>query len=103
MKIILRTAAVLVLFTALFAAETAEARTRIYVSIGPPPVVVERQVVAPYPDYVWQPGYYRWSNTRYVWASGRWAAPPYHHAYWVPGHWRHGRRGYYWRPGHWRR
>lgn len=102
MKTLSRTAAVLVLFTALFAAGTAEA-ARIYVRIGPPPVVVERQVVAPYPNYVYQPGYYRWVGARYVWTGGRWVAPPYHHARWIPGHWRHTPRGYYWVDGHWRR
>ena len=81
----------------------AEARTRIYVRVGPPPIIVEHQTLAPHPGYVWQPGYHRWDGTRYVWSAGTWARPPYRHAVWVPGHWVNERRGYYWVEGHWRR
>src|SRR5579872_3575653 len=47
----------------------------------PPPreVIVER----PYPDAVWEPGYYNYGpDYRYAWVPGRW-----HPHYWVPqGH-----------------
>src|ERR1700686_3524228 len=57
-----------------------EARTRIYLRIGPPPIVVERPTLAPRAGYVWQPGYHRWDGRAYVWNAGTWAAPPYRHA-----------------------
>jgi hypothetical protein len=82
---------------------TSEARARIYVRIGPPPIIVEHQTLAPRAGYVWQPGYHRWDGGRYVWAAGTWAQPPYRRAVWVPGHWANERRGYYWVAGHWRR
>ena len=94
----------LVLLTGLFILPTAEARKkRIYVTIAPPAPVVERVVVSPSPGYVWQPGYYLWNGTSYVWTAGTWVNPPYTSARWVEGHWVQSRRGYYWRAGHWAR
>ncbi len=75
---------------------------RVYVRTGPPPVVHERVVVAPGPEYVWVPGYYRWSGREYVWVAGRYERPPRGHAHWVAGHWVHESRGWYFVEGHWR-
>ena len=90
------------LLMGLFAVPAAEARTRIYVRIAPPPLVVEHVAVAPRANVVWVPGYHRWNGASYVWVSGRWAQPPRRHARWVEGRWVHERRGYYWSEGRWR-
>lgn len=102
MKTISRIAA-LVLLASLLTAGAAEARTRIYVQIGPPPLVYETRTVAPYPGLVWLPGYYQWTGIGYAWVPGRWVAAPYRHARWIAGRWRRSYRGYYWQEGGWRR
>lgn len=78
-------------------------RGRLYVRVGPPPVVVESRGVAPGPGYVWQPGFYRWDGRAYVWSAGRYERAPRARAVWVPGHWQRDRRGWYFVEGHWRR
>jgi WXXGXW repeat (2 copies) len=93
----------LAILTGLLIVPVSEARTRVFVRIGPPPVVVERQTVAPHAGYVWQPGYHRWNGQTYVWSSGTWARPPYRNARWIPGQWVQERRGHYWVAGHWSR
>jgi hypothetical protein len=65
--------------------------------------VLESRPPAPYPTYVWRPGYHRWVGSRFVWAPGTWARPPYRGGIWVPGRWDHEHRGYFWRSGHWAR
>lgn len=75
---------------------------RVYVQVGPPPVVVEHPAPRPGPGYVWVGGYHRWDGHRYVWAPGRWVVPPRPHGVWVNGHWAHEPHGYYWVEGHWR-
>ncbi|MDP4221371.1 MAG: hypothetical protein Q8916_08900 [Bacteroidota bacterium] len=73
----------------------AQVRWGVDVHLGspvPPPreVIVEQ----PYPDAVWEPGYYRYEGYRHFWTPGYWHRPHY----WVPlGHrfdrdeWREGR------------
>jgi hypothetical protein len=78
------------------------AAQRVYVRVGPPPVVVERRPVRPGPLYVWEPGYQNWNGSAYVWAPGSWALPPRRGGVWIAGRWVHGRRGWYWVGGHWR-
>jgi hypothetical protein len=102
MKLFSRFMSVAVLM-GLFIVPVSEARTRVYLRIGPPPVVVERAPVAVRPGYVWQPGYHRWDGRSYVWTSGTWARAPYRHARWIPGHWAQTRRGYFWVDGRWSR
>lgn len=75
---------------------------RLYVRMGPPPVVVERRVAPPGPEYVWVGGFYRWTGIEYVWVGGRYERPPRPRAVWVPGRWVHGRRGWYFVDGRWR-
>ncbi len=91
------------LLTGLLSIPVAEARTRVYLQIGPPPIVVERPVLAPGPEFVWQPGYHEWDGRAYGWRSGVWVRRPHRYATWVPGRWVHSYRGYYWIEGHWRR
>ena len=82
--------------------QPADAATRVYVSLAPPPLVVETRTVAPGPSHVWVGGYHRWDGHAYVWAPGHWAVPPHGHVHWVAGHWGHNHHGYYWVAGHWR-
>jgi hypothetical protein len=91
------------LLSALLLASTAEARTRVYVKIGPPPIVVEHRTAAPGRNYAWQEGHHRWTGDRYEWVAGSWVRPPRAHARWVAGHWAHDRHGNYFVEGHWAR
>jgi len=93
----------LAVLTGMLIVPISEARTRIYLRIGPPPLVVEQRPVLVRPGYVWQQGYHRWDGNRYVWTTGAWARAPYRNAVWVPGHYVHTRRGYYFVDGHWAR
>jgi hypothetical protein len=102
MRILSRFMALTVL-TGLLIVPISEARARIYLRIGPPPIVVEHRTVAPREGYVWQPGYHRWNGRTYVWTAGSWARPPHRYTHWVEGRWVRERRGYYWVPGHWAR
>jgi hypothetical protein len=70
------------------------------VTVGPPVVREEAVGVAPYPGYVWAPGYWNWAGGRYVWVSGRWMAPRvgYH---WVPHRWIQTPGGWRMERGHW--
>jgi len=74
----------------------------VYVKIAPPAPVVEAQIAAPGPGYVWVGGYHRWTGATYVWVPGRWALPPRPHAVWVAGHWAKHPNGWHWKEGHWR-
>lgn len=65
MKTISRLMALAVL-TGLLIIPVSEARTRIYVRIAPPPIVVEQQARAPRAGYVWQQGYHRWNGQSYA-------------------------------------
>ena len=76
---------------------------RVYISLPPPPLVVETRPVAPGPHHVWVEGYHRWDGHAYVWVPGAYAIPPHHYTVWVPGHYAHHHtHGYYWVAGHWR-
>ena len=68
--------AILAVLTGVLAAPIAEARTRVFVRIGPPAVIVEPRPVAPADYYAWQPGYYNWDSNNYVWVHGAWVRPP---------------------------
>jgi hypothetical protein len=102
MKILSRFLSLAVL-TGMLIVPISEARTRIYLRIAPPPIVVEHRPVTVRRGFVWQPGYHRWDGRRYVWTAGSWARPPHRSAVWVPGRWVHTRRGYYFVDGHWSR
>jgi hypothetical protein len=86
----------------LAAVACAEARTRLYVRVGPPAPVVEVRTVAPGPRHVWVPGYYRGNGRVYVWSRGAWVVPPRPRAVWVAPRWDHARRGWLFVAGHWR-
>jgi WXXGXW repeat (2 copies) len=99
--IIGRAAAAVLLCVGLFTAAPAQAATRIYVRIGPPPIVVEHHSRLHWPGRTWRPGYYRWDGRRYEWTRGAYVRAPYRHAVYVSGRWTHERHGWYWVPGHW--
>lgn len=75
---------------------------RVYVSVPPPPALVEVRTSAPGPGYVWIAGYHRWDGGAYVWVPGRWALPPHRHGVWVPGRWKHAHHAWRWVEGRWR-
>ena len=80
----------------------AEARSHVYVQIGPPAPVVEVRPAPPHVGYVWVPGYYGWNHGDYRWLPGHWANPPRRHAVWIEPRWVHEQHGWYMTPGHWR-
>lgn len=69
----------------------------------PPPPRYER--VPPPPrgrrEWVWAPGYWRWSGRGYVWVGGHYVERPRHEAVWVPGHWAARGPQWVWIPPHW--
>lgn len=77
MKTFLKIAAVaLSLFTA--APTIGQVRWGVDIHLGTPPpprreIIIER----PYPDAVWEPGYYNHYGRRYTWVPGRWRRPVY--------------------------
>jgi hypothetical protein len=91
-RMMLRVAGLMVLFGALSVA-TAHADTRFSIHVGvgapaaPPVVVAPRSygyaTPAPYPGYVWQPGYY----VGYRWVPGAWVP----RGHWHRRNWRHER------------
>lgn len=79
-----------------------EANAAVVVRFGPPPPPRQMMITRPGPGYVWVPGSYRWTRSRYVWSRGVWAIPPRHRTAWVPGYWAARRGGYVWIAGYWR-
>jgi hypothetical protein len=80
------------------------ARVGIVVGIAPPAPVVETvPPPPPPPGNVWQPGYWAWDGTKYVWVPGVYVVAPYPGAVWVAGHWVRRGPGWVWVDGHWRR
>jgi hypothetical protein len=78
------------------------AAQEVIVKVPPPAVRVETIPPPPNPDYVWDPGHWKWDGHGYVWVPGHYVHKHHHYAKWIPGHWveRHG--GWYWVEGHWR-
>jgi hypothetical protein len=56
----------------------------------------------PYPEAVWQPGYYAWLNNQYTWVPGRWERPPQGRTAWVAPRWERRDNGYVFIEGYWR-
>jgi hypothetical protein len=78
--------------SAAMASVTSQAAKEIIVQVAPPEVRVET-VPTLRSGYVWQPGYWNYSNKHYVWIGGRQVRERngYH---WVPHRWEE-------REGHW--
>lgn len=73
----------------------------IWVSYAPPHAPHEARPRRPGRTYIWVEGYYRWTNTEYVWVPGRWENRPHPRSHWRKGGWYRGNRGWYWVEGHW--
>ncbi|MBC7545293.1 MAG: YXWGXW repeat-containing protein [Candidatus Sericytochromatia bacterium] len=71
---------------------------------APPKVKYEARGVSPIRGGVWAPGYYTWQPTtvRYVWAPGRWVAPPRPQAVWAAPAWVLQGDGWTFSAGYWR-
>jgi len=70
-----------------------------------PPPEPRREVVTSPPDaeHVWTPGYWMFTNSRWVWIPGHWESRPRPQAVWTPGHWDKdpSGRGWVWIQGRW--
>lgn len=55
---------------------------------APPPLLVEPIPPQPYPEAVWVGGYWVWHGN-WVWARGRWSAPPRPEYHWVHPYYEH--------------
>jgi hypothetical protein len=60
----------------------------IAVAWAPPPMLVEAPPPQPYYGAIWTGGYWVWQG-RWVWAAGRWSAPPQPDFLWVQPYYEH--------------
>jgi YXWGXW repeat-containing protein len=68
----------------------------------PPPLPVYDSIPqAPYPNYMWTPGYWSYGPAGYYWVPGTWVQPPQTGLYWTPGYWGYNNGGYGWNNGYW--
>ena len=72
----------------------------ILIGWAPPPMLVEASVPFPYAGAVWVGGYWVWEGT-WVWAAGRWMAPPQPNYAWVHPYYEHRDSGVVFITGHW--
>lgn len=72
----------------------------IAVAWAPPPMLVEEPPPQPWPDAVWTGGYWAWQG-RWVWAAGRWSAPPQPSYAWVQPYYEHRDDRVIFVPGYW--
>jgi hypothetical protein len=72
-----------------------------YVTQAPPPLPVYQQPYVPYPNWIWQPGYWAWGPYGYYWVPGTWVAPPQVGYLWTPGYWTFGSGGFAFVAGYW--
>ncbi len=68
---------------------------------APPPMLVEDPGPPPFYGAVWTGGYWVWEG-QWVWASGRWMAPPYEGYAWTPPYYEHRDDIVVFVPGYWR-
>ena len=73
----------------------------IYVDAAPPAARYE-VVPAPRAGFVWQPGYWQWTNHRHVWHKGYWVRER-HGYYWHPSRWEERNGRYHFVQGKWDR
>jgi hypothetical protein len=94
---------VTILIAALPVAAPAQFSVGVGFSVGqpPPPLPYVSQPPAPYPNYMWTPGYWAWGSAGYFWVPGTWVAPPSAGLYWTPGFWGYSGGGYGWNTGYW--
>jgi WXXGXW repeat (2 copies) len=73
----------------------------INVGVAPPALPIYSQPPAPYPNAIWQPGYWAYGQNGYYWVGGRWVAAPQVGYLWTPGYWGFNAGYYNWHPGYW--
>jgi hypothetical protein len=74
----------------------------VFVSVAPPPMMVESIGPRPPGDVIWIEGRWDWRPREYYWVPGVWLVRPFPGARFAPGRWKHHAHGWYWEPGHWR-
>lgn len=62
-------------------------------TVPKPPVTVD--------PVVWQPGYWNWTGSSFVWTPGQYVTATAPHQTWMPGYWEQAGAGWLWRPAHW--
>jgi hypothetical protein len=91
----------------LFAAAPQRSDAAVFVGVGvnidiaPPALPVYVQPAAPFPNAIWQPGYWAWGQYGYYWVPGVWVAAAQPGYLWTPGYWGFGGGSYMWHPGYW--
>lgn len=79
----------------------ASAQINVTIGIAPPPLQIEARPVLQ-PGYVFAPGHWAWTGSRYVWVSGR--AIVQREGYrWTPDSWQQRDGKYYREVGRWER
>jgi hypothetical protein len=71
----------------------------------PPPPQSELVPPPPSPDFVWQPGHWRYTGIAgrdWDWVGGVYVRRPPGQAEWELGHWQTAQNGWVWVEGHWR-
>jgi hypothetical protein len=75
--------------------------TSVLAPYAPPTARAEYPPPAPSPLAMWQPGYWSWNGSQYVWTPGQYVERPTPTANWMPGYWQQGSGGWTWVGGHW--
>jgi len=88
------------LFTAAPNTARADVSVGISVNFGPPAIPVYEQPPNLWPNYVWSPGYWAWSDG-YYWVPGTWVQAPAYGLLWTPGYWAWNSGYYNWNQGFW--
>jgi hypothetical protein len=73
---------------------------------APPPPPAPLAETMPLPPVsavplIWQPGYWDWTGSSYVWSPGQFVTRGGHGELWMPGFWERTPSGWIWSPAHW--
>jgi len=71
------------------------------VRVAPPILPVYAQPICPGAGYIWEPGYWAYSDEGYYWVPGTWVLPPRFGLLWTPGYWGFADGLYVWHVGYW--
>lgn len=82
-------------------ASSAQVAIGVSVRLGPPPLRVYEQPMAPGHGYLWTPGYWAYGPDGYYWVEGAWVVPPEPGLLWTPGYWGWEGGYYHWHRGYW--
>jgi hypothetical protein len=103
MKKVLKMFVLLMVFS--FAASSTFAQLSVSISVGiaPPALPVYVQPACPTDGYLWQPGYWAYSqdDDDYYWVPGVWVSPPNSGLYWTPAYWGYEGGSYGFHSGYW--